>query len=322
MCYKNKTGIFIFQKLLIFGVVMISFFSFSAQAQENNNDDVRETEEEVVERNFSIEDFIRGALAVVPEVVEVAQDVIEQISEGEYEDVYYSVRGAVGLFDPLTEANETGTNPDSIYGTTATPPTIDAKASDTQQSQTSQRLSQIIFSEPGQEAIAEQNEIIVESQEGANEAQEATVEAYEANEAIIGENVEYGNNIEDEANEAQAARASQDVLKALASQADYEAQILVGISEQISIIAENQVYSSVQTKTLNTQLAIVNQRNQNIQTYLASNGLQMSEIDNNLEQQIELIKKNNEKERLRSQMGMSTVFLPGLYSVGEEEENE
>lgn len=320
MCCLNKTQTSILQKLLILGIIVAVLVPTSVLGQEKNNE-VREVEEEVVERNFSIEDFVRGALAVVPEVVEVAQDVIERINEGEYQDAYYSITGAIGLFDPLKEANSTSTNPESIYGTTATPPETDAEAADTQQSQTSQRLSQIIFSEPGQKAIAEQNEILVESQEAANLSQESTVEAYEENETIIDSNIEYGNNITDEANEAQSARASQDVLKALASQADYEAQILGGISEQIGIVAENQVYSSVQMKSLNTQLTIANQREQNIQTYLASSSLQMAEIDNNLEQQIELIKEKNEKQRLRSQVGMTTVFLPGLYLPPEEEDN-
>ena len=308
----------IINTLIVGTMLVVSTPALTVLAQDSGNEDIRDVEQEVVEEYFSIEDFIEGALSVVPEIIEVARDVIEQINEGEYEDAYYSVAGAIGLFDPLVEANETGTTPGSIYGTTATPPEIDGEAADNQQSQISQLLSQIIFSEIGQEAIAEQNEILEESQEAANLSQESTVEAYEEHEFIVTDNIEYGNDITEEANEAQSARASQDVLKALASQADYEAQILIGISEQIGTLAESQVYSSVQMKSLNTQLTVANQREQNIQTYLASNGLQMAEIDNNLEQQIEQVKNRNERERLRSKVGMGMVYLPGLFPPDEE----
>lgn len=187
----------------------------------------------------------------------------------------------------------------------------------------SQRLSQIIFSDLGQEAIAEQNEILIESQQGASEAQEATVTAVESVEEIIDSNIAFADDITSEADEAQSARASQDVLKALASQSDYEAQILLGISEQLGVVTQNQVYNSVQMKSLNTQLTVANQREQNIQTFLASNGLQLSEIDNNIEQQIELLKQQNRKKILRSQTGMTKIFIPNLYSEeGEAEETE
>lgn len=290
----------------------------------DSSDEVGEVIEEVVERNFSIEDFIEGALAFVPEVIDRAEEIIESINEGDYEDAFYGVKGVIGLFDPQKEANTVAISNDSIYSNPESPQETDrmGQAADVQQSQVSQRLSQIIFSDLGQEAIAEQNEILIESQQGASEAQEATVTAVESVEEIIDSNIAFADDITSEADEAQRSRASQDVLKALASQSDYEAQILLGISEQLGVVTQNQVYNSVQMKSLNTQLTVANQREQNIQTFLASNGLQLSEIDNNIEQQIELLKQQNRKKILRSQTGMTKIFIPNLYSEeGETEED-
>lgn len=287
-----------------------------------DNPDVEDTTEDVVDRNLGIDDFIEGILAQVPIVIDKSKEVIENINQGNIGNAIYGTLGVIGLIDPQEEANNTTISTDSPYSYPETIAGVNSmgKAADTQQSQTAQRLSQIIFSEEGQEIIGEQNQVLEESQEGAMLSQEATVETYESSESISNDNLEYTDAIAEEAAEARAAKASQDVLKAIASQNEYEALIVAGLSEQVALLNESQAYNAVQMKGLNTQLTVLNQREQNMQTYFAAQTLQLSEIDNNLEQQLEITRYRNAKQVSRSRVGMTKVFIPGLFTEGEEVE--
>ena len=295
-----------------------------AQTQDSQNDPREEVVEENIERNYSIEDFVRGVLSTVPKIIDKTKDVIEDINRGNFGDAIYGAWDLVELIDPQEEANKTTISENSPYSNPELPEEVDrmGQAADVQQSQIIQRLSQIVFSELGQEATKQQNQNLEESQEAASLAQEATVEAQEIAEDIVDENFDFANDIEQEADEARSANASQDVLKAIASQKEYEGRIMTGISEQIALLVESEVYSGVQLKSLNTQLTVLNQREQNAQTFDAAQTLQLAEIDNNLEQQIKLDKFERDRKTLRAQVGMTKVYIPGLYTeeVNNEEE--
>ncbi|MGB5632436.1 MAG: hypothetical protein WBM86_06615, partial [Waterburya sp.] len=73
------------------------------------------------------------------------------------------------------------------------------------------------------------------------------------------------------------------------------------------------VYNSTQMSGLNEQLAISNQRQQNVETFLASGNSQLAEIDSNQELQIRQSIEKENQERLRSRQGITRIFIPGLF---------
>ena len=218
--------------------------------------------------------------------------------------------GSIGLIDPQAEAVSVSTSSNS-----ESPEEVaqKAEAADAAQSQISDRLSQIVFGKKGQEAMAEKNKVLVETQEIAAQAEVATGLVYKAARDIAVGNYQNAAIIQQQAEEAQNSNASQDVLKALAAQNKYIADINVGISEQLALLGEAQIYNGMQMKGLNTQLTIANQRQQNMETFLASQNSQLAEIDSNQELQIKREIEQEKRERLRSQQGLTRIFIPGLF---------
>lgn len=258
-------------------------------------------------------DSVEKIISEAPEIISKTKEVIENINLESLEKVLGTVLGDIGLIDPQVAANNT-----AILGNYSNPESIEeidkmAQASDAQQSQVIQRLSQIVFSQQGQEAIAEQNEILEDTQEKAVLSVEATTETNNVSRQVSQNQAYQAEGIANEAQKARAALASQDVLKAIATQKEYEAQMQAGISDQLTLLTETEVYNALQMEGLNTQLTVMNQREQNMQSYFAAQNLQLSEIDNNLEQQISLDKYEDKIETLRAHTAMTELFIPGVY---------
>lgn len=276
---------------------------------------------DVVRESLSIEDYLDLILIQIPQVIDLGKSIVEDISEGNIGDLILTTVGLSGLIDPQEEAREIRTSDDSPYSDPRTPEQVAkmGRGGDDQQSQILQRLSSVVFGEEGQAVTAEQNETIEDTQQGAILSQESLLETTEISQDIFAQSGAYAGNIEELASEAQAAKASQDVLKAIASQNRHEAKMNEGLSEQLALIAESQMYNGVHLQGLNTQLTVMNKRKQNSEMYQASQILQLAEIDSNLEQQLQRDKQMEEREAIRSQVGMTKVYIPGLFRVGDED---
>lgn len=301
--------------LLVFCLIVsenVKAQEFVDQTTLNNR---QNTPEEVVRENLSIIDFVEGVLAEVPVIMNRSKVLVENINQDSILNTIYTVMGEIGLIDPQQEANNTAISPESPYSNpkSTTEASQMGQASDSQQSQVTQRLSQITFGKQGQEIIARQNQVLKESQEGAMLSQEALLQTYGGSEEVTNDQMLRADDISLIAEDALAAEASQDVLKAIAAQNNYAAQMNAGISEQLTLLAEAQVYSGVQMKGLNTQLTVLNQREQDMQSYFAAQNLQLSEIDNNLEQQIYTDQYHRRLKTLQAQTGMTKVYIPGLF---------
>ena len=259
--------------------------------------------------NASIEEIIAG----VPEIINKTKEVIENINLENIEEILGAVLGDIGLIDPQVAANNT-----AIVGSYSNPESVEeidkmADASDVKATQIIQDLSQIVFGQKGQEAIAEQNEVLEDTQSKAALSVEVTAETNNVSRQVSQNQAERVEEVAIEAQNARAAGASQDVLKAIATQKEYEAQMQAGISNQLALLTETEVYNALQMEGLNTQLTVMNQREQNMQSYFAAQNLQLSEIDNNLEQQIYFDKYKHKIENLRTHTAMTKIFLPGVY---------
>ncbi len=274
-----------------------------------------ESKKIVLDNPNPLSSFLQDILATINPIIDQTKDVIADLNGGSLENAILSTLGSIGLIDPQSEAASVSTSNQSPYSNPQSPEEVaqKAEAADAAQSQISDRLSQIVFGEKGQEAIAEQNEVLVETQEIAAQAEVATGLVYEAARDIAVGNYQNAAIIQQQAGIAQSSNASQDVLKALAAQNKYIADINVGISEQLALLGEAQVYNGMQMKGLNTQLTIANQRQQNMETFLASQNSQLAEIDSNQELQIKREIEREARERLRSQQGMTRIFIPGLF---------
>ena len=307
---------FIILSFSLFSVVI--FPSTNALAQTDGNALVEGEPDiiDLIENNPNPNNGIFGGiLDTINPILETTKTVITEIKGGSLENAIYTSLGAIGLIDPVEEANSINNAEKSPY---SNPESVEsaieqAEAADAQESQVSERLSQIIFGQKGQSAIQEQNEVIKETQQSSVESQLATAAVYEVTRDIAIDNYGNADLIAVEAEKAQAANASQDVLKAISAQNQYLAEINSGVSEQMALMTEAQIYNAVQMNGLNEQLAISNQRQQNVETFLASSNSQLSEIDRNQEEQFEReVRKENQKMS-RSRYGISRVFIRGLF---------
>ena len=271
---------------------------------------------DLIENNPSpIENFFNDVFNTINPIIDRTKEVIAEVNGGSLEDAILTTLGAVGLIDPQEEASSVSTSEQSPYSNPQSTEEVieSSQAADDHQSQIQERLSQIVFGHEGQEVIDEQNQAIAQTQTDSTQAQIATGAVYQTTKEIAIDNYQHADQIADQAAQAQAANASQDVLKALAAQNQYIAEINSGVSEQLALLGEAQVYNSVQMNGLNEQLAIANQRQQNIETFLASSNSQLAEIDGNQELQIRQMVEKDNQEMLRSRQGITRVFIRGLF---------
>ena len=297
----------------------------TAWAQTDGSNSLVEGEPDLIQNNPSpIDSFFQDILETINPIIDQTKEVIASINGGSLEDAILTTLGSIGLLDPHEEANSVSASEQSPYSAPQSPEevAIKAEAADAQQSQISDRLSQIVFGQKGQEALDEQNKVLGQTQEFSTLAQTATGEVYEVAKNIALDNYEYALEIEQQAAQAQAANASQDVLKALAAQNEYMAGINAGISEQLALLGEAQIYNSIQMNGLNTQLTIANQRQQNIETFLASQNSQLAEIDSNQELQIKQSIEKEALQRARNRQGMTRIFIPGLFENNTVQSNQ
>ncbi|MEO1669450.1 MAG: hypothetical protein AAFR77_01485 [Cyanobacteria bacterium J06631_2] len=316
---KHKTILVIVAGCLI--------FTPKAFAQDSNNTDSFSDVSETVEFELpeespdksSIFDFIRDIKSINP-ILDKAKEVVTQINQGSIEDAIYTTLGAIGLVDPQAEANSVIWNEQTPYYNPETSEDVirAVEAADSHRGQILGQTAQIIFGKEGQQAIEEQNQVIGKTQETATAANVAIDGVYNNSQQTLQNNAQLAAQVRQQGRVANSSKITQEVMKAIAIQNDYTAQIHLGISEQLTLIGENQVYNGLQMEGLNSQLAISNQRQQNVETFLASQISQLEEIDNNQELQIKREIEKENRAMYKDRLGMTRIFIPGLYSDREQ----
>ncbi|MGH2414063.1 MAG: hypothetical protein ACRDEA_10300, partial [Microcystaceae cyanobacterium] len=200
-----------------------------------------------------------GGWLQIPAIVSTAQDIFRNISAGNISGAINGVLGILGelgLLDPADESARVGagvTNPDSSssgnpYSNPQSPEEVYElqRYVDLVRSEIPQKLSQMVFGPQGQTALAQQSQSILQAQQASLEAQQGVNDAYTESKTQAEQNADAAQRVSAEAGKAQSAKASQDVLKALAAQNEDLAQISSGTSAQLAQLGIAASYESAQ----------------------------------------------------------------------------
>ena len=294
--------------LILSGIMVISPLAGYASTQPNRGVEPDESS------------TIGNVLWSTPNILNEVQTIFQQISSGNIEGAIEGVLGALGLLNPAHESVRisSGEDEDNPYANPETPEEVYdlEQHTDVVRSEIPQKLSQVVFSPSGQEAMANQSAQVQAIQEVSNQAIQAVSVASQESDQIAQTSTTHADNIQALAQEAQSADASQDVLKALAAQNEDFAQIIAGNSTQLANLGEIATYQSVQLSGINGQLTALNETGQVLQVLLASQNYLMSQVDDALGQQKDYQQyKDTLKNSLNRNMSQ-TVFIPGLFNGG------
>ena len=298
--------------LMISGIVVITPMSAWGSTQPDTSESPNE-----VSGGSTIGDILYES----PNIVDNVQSIWPKISSGNLEGAIEGILGAIGLLNPAHESVRisSGEDEDNPYANPETPEEVYdlEQHTDIVRTQIPQRLSQVVFSPSGQEAMAERNERVQEIQRVSNEAQQAASVVTIESKQIAQTSTNHGDNIQALGESAQSADASQDVLKALAAQNQDFAQIIAGNANQLANLGEIATYQSVQLSGINGQLTALNETGQVTQVLLASQNYLLSQVDDALGQQKDYQQyKDTLKNSLNRNMSQ-TVFIPGLFGGDE-----
>ena len=261
-----------------------------------------------------IDSFIDEVFEEINPIIDSVKGVYAEINSG-LDGVVTTVLGEIGLANPQAESNNTGWTERSPYYNpkTATDVARRAEAADAQKAQVLERLAQVIFGKRGQEVINQQNVLLGQTQTVSGQATAAIGNTSQVSTGHAAQNVGRVSEVARQASIASSARVTQDVMKAIAAQNEEIANINVGISEQLALIGEGQLYNGMQMNGLTTQLTIANQRSQNMETFLAAQNSQLAEIDSNQELAMKREIERENQARTRDRQGMTRIFIPGLF---------
>jgi len=255
-----------------------------------------------------------------PNILNEVQSIWQKISSGNLEGAIAGILGAIGLLNPAHESARisNGEDGDNPYSDPETPEEVYdlEQHTDVVRAEIPQRLSQIVFSPSGQEAMANQSAQVQEIQQVSNQAQQAASGVLSESDQIAQTSTNHAEQIQSLGESAQSADASQDVLKALAAQNNDLAQIMAGNSSQLANLGEIATYQSVQLSGINGQLTALNETGQVTQVLLASQNYLLSQVDDALGQQKEYQQyKDSLKDGLNRNM-TQMVYIPGLFGGG------
>ena len=253
-----------------------------------------------------------------PDLVNEVQSIWQKISSGNIEGAIEGILGAIGLLNPAHESARisSGEDGDNPYANPETPEEVYdlEQHTDVVRSQIPQKLSQVVFSTSGQEAMAERTAQVQEIQQVSNEAQQAASVVVSESDQVAQTSTTHADNIQALGESAQSADASQDVLKALAAQNQDFAQIIAGNANQLANLGEIATYQSVQLSGINGQLTALNETGQVTQVLLASQNYLLSQVDDALDRQQEY---QQEKDSLKDGLNRDLsqmVYIPGLFN--------
>ena len=262
----------------------------------------------------SVDSFIDEVYEEISPIIDSVKSVYAEINS-EINGVVTTVLGEIGLANPQAESNNVGWTEQSPHYNPQTPIDVArrAEAADAQKAQVLEQLAQVIFGKRGQEVINQQNVLLGETQTVSGHATAAMGNTSQVSTEHAVENVVRAGEIARQTDIASDARVTQDVMKAIAAQNEEIAFINIGISEQLALLGEGQLYNGIQMNGLNTQLTIANQRSQNMETFLAAQSSQLAEIDSNQELAMKREIERENQARSRDRQGMTRIFIPGLF---------
>lgn len=276
--------------------------------------------EEIDITNIGLEQ-IEGGLEQIEEIIpkienltQNFQDIFTNFFNGNLDSLLDTITGAIGIINPaLVGSIDDG----SSYSNPETPEEVYwlERSKDTLRSKIGEEISQSVFSESGQELIAEEGlevdnivkNSILSSQQITDTAQQLTDIAKET--AL---NVEDIVTIDES---AQAAKASQDVLKALAEQNRHLGEISSSQSEQLAGLSRIGMEQSNQLLGISEQLSILNSKGDKIAVLLAAQNYLTAQVNNGLERQKEYAQYQDSLKTLRVGSVAQTMYIPGLFTT-------
>ena len=260
-------------------------------------------------------DEVGDAIGKIPTIVDDVRGIWKKLSLGNIQGAIEAALGAMGLLNPAYESSEAISDDDNPYANPETPEEVYEweQHAEIVRAQFPQQLSQVIFSRSGQEAMVEQIERQQSIQAVSEQAVQAGHKTWQSSNQIAQTNTTYAGNVRTLNEEAQSAQASQDVLKALAAQNEYLAQITAGNSNQLTQLGELAVHQSTQLNGVSTQLSALHGQGQTMSVMLASQNYLLAGIDGVLERQQEYQQyKDDVKDGLNQNLS-GMVFVPGLF---------
>jgi chemotaxis protein histidine kinase CheA len=261
----------------------------------------------------------------IPVLVNTGEEIFRSISTGNYGGAIsglFGLLGELGLIDPADQAARVGSesaNPrtgesQNPYSHPKTPREVYdlERYLRTVRTEFPQKLSQIAFGQKGQQVLAKQNKALeksittsVQAEQSASKASQKSIEQAKQSESAA-------KNVDAEAQNAESAKASQDVLKAIASQNKDLANIGAANSSQLAQLGQASSNISTQLNATNNQLSVLNDRTQSIEVLSASQNYQTAQINAAIEQGNEYQQRKDTNEQNTAYDSFNYVYIPGL----------
>jgi hypothetical protein len=264
-------------------------------------------------------------LLKVPGIALKTSEIWRSINAGDTEGAIYGffgLLGELGLFDPADisarlgdgtgePGSQEGKNP---YSNPKTPAQVYdlQRYTDLVRSEMSQKMSQTIFGTTGQQIRSEQAQSLQIAQSASLTAQQKTGEASKLSKEQATKNAESASKVIAESRKAQSAKASQDVLKAIAAQNADLASIGAGSSEQMAQMADSASYQSAQLSAVNAGLSALNDKTQSLEALSASQNYQLSQVDATLDHQIHYQQQKDSAQQSLVHRSSTILYIPGL----------
>lgn len=260
-----------------------------------------------------------------PVLINTGEEIFRSISTGNYGGAIsglFGLLGELGLIDPAdsaaragsesaTPGSRDGQNP---YSRPQTPTEVREleRYLRTVRTEIPQQLSQVVFGPKGQQALAEQNKVLEKTMTVSEQAKASSSEAYQKSEEQARQSSEAAKNVDAESQNAESAKASQDVLKAIASQNKDLANIGAANSSQLANLSKSSSNISTQLNATNNQLSVLNDRTQSIEVLSASQNYQTAQINAAIEQGNEYQQRKDTTEHNNAYESFNYIYLPGL----------
>ncbi|NJO93697.1 MAG: hypothetical protein HC820_03840 [Hydrococcus sp. RM1_1_31] len=232
------------------------------------------------------------------------------------------ILGELGLLDPADESSRVGeggtisdgSSDGNPYSNPETPEEVYElqRYTDVVRSEIPQELSQIVFGPEGQKSQSQQTEDLQLAQQATLEASLGANDAYEESVKLSKENADSAETVDAEADKAQSSKASQDVLKAIASQNADLAKIGAGTSSQLAQIGKAVSYQAAQLNATNTQLTALNDKTQVLTVLSASQNYQLAQLDAAIDHQSHYQQIKDSTWQRAAAQSSSVVYIPGL----------
>lgn len=261
-------------------------------------------------------------LLQVPPIISTTKDIFRSINTGNIEGAInriLGILGELGLVDPAYEATRVGTDPDNPYSDPQTPEEVyeSQRHTDIARSEVTQKVSRIVFGPLGQKNLVQQEKALQQAQQASLKGQVGVAATYQQSTVQAQQNANSASIVAAQAQKAQSANVSQDVMKALAAQNEDLAKIGAGNSAQLAHLGKATSYQSAQLSATNSQLNALNDKTQTLEILSAAQNEQASQINAAIESQKHYQQLKDSLQMSSSYQSSSLIYIPGLVSTTE-----